>query len=355
VGSGYYLSPVHEPWSFAKALGTRGPVLVADLLFGIPSAYFNGGSPLHNLILSWNIFSPEVWVKLPDWPFWHVLIGYVAVAAGALLVRWLAPESDRRRTLRRLALGVGLSLVPCVGSLPEDRLLVAATLGSSALIASALVQAWPLSWSRRSRSLQLRLAALCLLLVWVPASSASRSFSDVRDMPEGAEAVRVWALDADLPPEADASARVYLLTNGDFNSAVNLPWLRLMHGRPLPRSYRRLCPGALPVDVTRSGERTLDVRVLTNALRGTAVPSLYRTEASPLHPGERFDLPGLRVEVLAVLDGNPSQLRFSFDRSIDDPALWFLLATDFGLRRTPMPVLGETMRFPYAQFRDLRQ
>jgi hypothetical protein len=167
--------------------------------------------------------------------------------------------------------------------------------------------------------------------------------------------VRVWALAAELPEAANASARVYLLTNGDFNSAVNLPWLRLMHGLPLPRSYRRLCPGALPVDVTRSGERTLDVRVLTNALRGTAVPSLYRTEALPLHAGERFDLPGLRVEVLNVLDGNPSQLRFSFDRSIDDPALWFLLATDHGLARSRMPMLGESVRFPYAQFRDLRQ
>jgi hypothetical protein len=355
VGSGYYLSPLREPWSFAKALVTRGPVLLADLLFGIPSAHFNGGSPLRGLILSWNIFSPEVWVELPNWPFWHVLIGYVSIAAGALLVRWLAPRSDRSRALQGLGLGVGLSLVPCTCSLPEDRLLVAATLGSSALIASALVQALSLVWSTRSRSLQLRLTALCVLLVWLPAHGASRTFSGVRDMPEVAEAMRVWALDADLPEAANASARVYLLTNGDFNSAVNLPWLRLMHGRPLPRSYRRLCPGALPVDVTRSGERTLDVRVLTNAMRGTAVPSLYRTEALPLHAGERFDLPGLRIDVLAVFDDNPSQLRFSFDRSIDDPELWFLLATDHGLRRSHMPALGETVRVPHAQFRDLRR
>jgi hypothetical protein len=358
IGSGFYVSPTHDPLGFGKALLMRGPVLAADLLFGIPSLHFNGGSPLRNLILSWNIFTPGVWVQLPDWPSWHVLIGYLAVASAALLVHWLTrgpAQHDRSHALRWLSLGTGLSLVPCAGSLPEDRLLVAATLGSSALIASALVQVWPLVW--RAAALRARLGAtvLALLLLWVPARGAWRSYSDVRGMLEGSEVARVWARAAELPDRTQPDSRVYLLNNVDFNSAVNLPWLRLMEHHPLPRAYRRLCPGALPVDVTRSGERVLEVRVLTNALRGTVLPSLYRSTALPVQVGERVDLPGLRVEVLEVYDGNPSQLRFSFDRSLDDPGLWFLTATEDGLQRSAMPAIGASMRVPYAQFRDLRR
>jgi len=355
VGSGYYLSPLHDPWGFFEASLTRGPVLVADLLFGLPSAYFNGSSPLRNLILSWNIFSPGVWVQLPDWQSWQVLIGYLALGAAVLLARWLVRGSDRSDALRWLGLGAGLALLPCVGSLPEDRLLVAATLGSSALIASALVRVWPLIWNAGIRHVHWGLVALALALLWVPASSVARSYDAVRGMIDGGEVVRAWSLAAQLPDRSQAGSRVYLLNNADFNSAVNLPWLRLMHHHPLPRSYRRLCPGLLPIDVTRSGERQLDVRVLTNALRGTALPSLYRSAASPMHAGEHFDLPGLHIEVLDVFDDNPSRLRFSFDRSVDDPELWFLTATEHGLRRTAMPALGASVRMPYAQFRDLRR
>ena len=353
VGSGYYLSPLRQPWAFVQALLTRGPVLAADLMLSLPSAYFQAVPPLRNQLLLWHVIPPELWIKLPDWRVWHVLIGYGAVVMTIALVRWLARDAACSRALRGFVFAAACSLVPVAGSLPEDRLLVAASLGGAVLFACAL--AYACSQARGAGSGRARLAyvALSLCLAAVPVRGLWRSYQGARDMVFGAHLARAWGFAADLPDAAQRDARVYLLTNPDFNSSVNLPWLRHMYGQPLPQSYRRLCPGALPVDVTRSADRVLEVHVLTNAVRGSAVPSLYRAASLPMQRGDHVELPGLRVEVLDVFDDNPSQLRFTFDRSLDDPALWILEATERGLKRWRAPALGQTERVPYAFVRDL--
>jgi hypothetical protein len=354
IGSGFYLSPVRDPWLFSQALFTRVPALAADLLFGLPSLYFNGSPPLRNVILSYHLFPPEVWLSFPAWHVWHVAIGYLAIALGGWLVWLLVCRTERSHPLRWLSAGAALSLLPCAGSLPEDRLLTASTLGVSALSASALL--WGLPWLRKAATTRTRLMRGLLygLLLWLPVGALQRSYAEARALRESAESTRVWALDADLPTHASAATRVYVLAAGDFNTAVNLPWLRQLHGHPLPQAYRRLCPGTLPVDVTRTADRTLEINVLTNAMRGTALPSLYRAADAPMHAGDHVELPGLRVDVLDVFEDNPSRIRFTFDRSIDDPALWFLVAGYDGLRHQAMPALHETRRVPLAQFRDLR-
>jgi hypothetical protein len=329
------------------------PVLASDALFGVPSLYFTVGSPLRGLILSWNLFSPEVWVQLPNWQTWHVLLGYVAIASGFLLLRLLMRSGSCSRQLPWLTLGAALSLLPCAGSLPEDRLLVAATLGRSALVASALVYTFPFHALRTGRA-RLFLSALWLLLLWVPIGDGLRSYDDVRSFRYGSDVMRAWSLDADLPEQAKSSTRVYVLAAGDFTTAVILPWLRLLHGHPLPRSYRRLCPGGLPVNLSRTTDRVLSVDVLTSGVRGTAVPSLYRAADLPMLAGQHVELPGFTVDVVRVSEGNPTRMRFEFDRSLDDPALWILIATEHGLRRRRMPAIGETILVPQAQFRDLR-
>ena len=95
--------------------------------------------------------------------------------------------------------------------------------------------------------------------------------------------------------------------------------------------------------------------VIARAVFGSAVPSLYRDEHSPVVVGEEHVLPGLRVTVLEALDANPSRTRFEFDRSIDDPSLFFVFATDQGLRKRSMPAVGETLRLPFASYSDLRK
>jgi len=353
--SGYYVSPVRSPLAFARALVTRVPVLAADLLLGLPSLYWNAAPPWRAFLLQSGLIPPALWLRLPSWPTWHVLIGYVSLALAYVAYRWLRRLPEHQRAPSWLALGAGLSLLPCAGSLPEDRLLVAATLGAYAWIASLLTQAPALWPTLRGLGARVGLGGLWLLAGHVAIDGLRRSYDDVRAVKTGSEIARAFCLDADMPVHDAQRTRVYVLAAADFNTAVNLPWLRLLEqGHPIPRSYRRLSPGPLPLDVTRTGERSLELTVLTSDLRGTAVPSLYRAESAPVRKGERHELDGLRVEVLEVMDDNPERMRFEFDRSLDDESFWLLIATAHGLRRQHPPAIGETLRVPFAQFVDRR-
>lgn len=351
VHSGYYISPLRSPVDFAAALVARVPVLSADLLFGLPSYYYHAGTPLRAWLLSQNLFSPEVWARLPDWRTWQVAIGYLALAFGLVLYLWSRRAPQQPCPPRWLVAGTLLSLVPCAGSLPEDRLLTAATLGSSALVACTLVSV------ARSLLRPPRTAAafaLSVPLIWLPISALTRSYDDVREIVDGSAIARAWCLLAELP--SDPKARVYLLNTPDFNSAVNLPWLRLLEAdHAPPSSYRRLSPSPMPVRVQRVNERTIDLRMVTSEVYGAAVPSLYRDASSPVRPGERHELPGLVVTVLETYAGNPVTMRFELDRPLEDPGIWFLAATEHGLRRQELPAIGADMLVPYAQYRDLRR
>ncbi len=357
LGSGYYLSPSTDPSGFLLAIFTRIPALIGDLVFGLPAAYYVAGSPWRNYVLSLGLFEPATWRKLPEWTTWHVLIGYLALALYALGLRALVRrlhESERPAILC-LAIGALLALLPVAGALPGDRLVLGAALGVSALAALLLVRlspfsAGPISWLSRGG----RLLLACALLFTLGFSSLDRAYGQARGFRLESDALRVWSLDADLPQEHARDQRVYIICAGDFTTAVNLPWLRLMHGLPLPASYRRLQAGAQPVDILRLDERSLELNALASNLEGDAVPSLYRDRRHPLQPGFRTELPGLRVEVKKTVQGNPAATIFTFDRSVDDPSLWFLQSTAFGLRRIDMPKIGEKLRVPRPQVRDLR-
>jgi hypothetical protein len=345
--SGYYLTPLGDPLGYARAALIRAPVLAADVLFGLPGLYLTYGSPLRNWLLQTHWIPTQLWLQLPGWTSWHVLIGYAALGFGALLTFRLL-RTAAEPALRWLALGAGLALLPCVGSLPEDRLLTAATLGASALLATTLLQAAP--WRGGFR---LGRTLLWLACLWVPLSALDRSYDDIRAVVHGSNVARSWARYADMPEYDAEHTRVYVLSSADFNSAVNLPWMRWVEGHPLPLSYRRLSTGALPIDLLRIDDRTLELRILTINVAGTAVPSLYRGSDTPIAAGDHVDMPGLRVDVLNSMFDNPTRVRFRFDRSVDDPSLWFVYPTEAGLRRQSMPAIGTQMRFPFAQYRDI--
>lgn len=366
VGSGYYLSPIRDPLAYAEAALLRIPALFADLTLGLPADWFNGVGPLRNEILDLGWFSPEVWVRLPGWSVWNALIGCAAFALAALIWRRGLPlvPPERRRGLSVLALGALLSLLPSAGSLPGDRLILAAAFGISGLLATLLVEAVPLPavrvrhgasrvWRRRRVSPWAALAFAGALIVVGPLG-ISRVWSQATDYAFGAEGLRMWSAEAELPERDAAVSRVYLLATADFTTAANLPFVRLTLGLPLPRSYRRLCPAMAPIDVRRTGERSLEILVLASDLGGSAQPSLYRSAAAPILTGHRAHLPGLDVTVLQARDGNPALMRFDFDLPLEDPRLWFLESTLDGLRRIDPPAMGTTLRLPRPHFRDPR-
>jgi hypothetical protein len=353
AGSGFYLNPLREPFAYASAALLRVPALFADLSLGLPADWFNGSGPLRNYFLRLNWFTPQVWRRIPPWPVWNALIGAGGLFLGFLLLRLClarAPEVSRR-PLQVLALGSLLSLLPAAGSLPGDRLILAAAFGISGLFGALLVHARP----TRSHLAIGAIAGWSFVLVIAGPLTLRRVYHQADGYAWNAEGMRLWSRTAELPPPGmSALTRVYVLATADFTTAANLPWLRLAEGMPLPRSYRRLCPAVAPIDVHRSGERTLEIMVLTSDVRYSAQPSLYRGESAPMLQNQWLRMPGLDVHVLLARDGNPAIMRFDFDRPLEDPLLWFVESTPDGLKRFQPPKLGQTKRVIRPIYRDLR-
>ncbi|HKP56379.1 MAG TPA: hypothetical protein VJV78_06660 [Polyangiales bacterium] len=353
VGSGFYLSPLREPLAYASAAVLRVPSLFADLSLGLPADWFNGQGPLRNYFLQRGWFSPQVWRRLPGWPVWNALIGCGGLVLSVALLRLClarVPETSRR-PLQVLALGSLLSLLPAAGSLPGDRLILAAAFGISGLFGSLLVYARP----TRSQLAFGSVAAWAFVLATAGPLTFRRSYNQAGGFAWTAEGMRIWSKAAELPsPEQSPQTRVYVLATADFTTAVNLPWLRLHEGFPLPLSYRRLCPAVAPIDVRRTGERTLEIMVLSSEIRYSAQPSLYRGESAPILQNQMVRMPGLDVTVLLAREGNPVIMRFDFDRPLEDPQLWFVESTSEGLKRFHPPKVGETKRVIRPIYRDLR-
>jgi hypothetical protein len=353
VGSGFYISPLREPFAYAREAMLRVPAMFADLSFGMPAEWYNSNGPLRNYILQKNWFGPVMWRRFPGWPVWHGAIGALTLIAFAFFLREArarAPESSRR-PLHVMALGALLSLVPAAGSLPGDRLIVAAALGVSGVYGALIVHALPRPGRFALRTVCAWLVAFVVGGPW----SAHRVYDQVRGFVFSGEGQRIWARAAEMPPRAQAGqTRVYLISNADFMTAANLPWARLAEGAAVPLSYRRLGPGAIPCDVLRTSERSLRFMPLSSDLRYSAIPTLYRSDEAPMHAGQLIRMPGLDVLVEQVREGNPSLMHFTFDRPLEDPSLWFLESTMDGLKRWQPPKIGETTRVKRPVYRDLR-
>ncbi|HMJ10341.1 MAG TPA: hypothetical protein VK524_02990, partial [Polyangiaceae bacterium] len=235
-GSGYYVSPVESPRAYVQGALERIPVLVGDLVFQINSLYWVHGSP---------------WFDFETTQKYLTYSGITAIAAlvfaaylgGRLLGREL-------HGVRWLALGALLSVIPGSTALPENRVLVASSLGAAGVFATLIVGCLQSAY-QRARTKRFVLVPLLVLLVlpivyahayiaWIRADEQLRGFM-------GAAAVqRHWALNAQIPDAGAEQRRVVFVSGADFTTIANLPWVRRLHGRPLVKSYWRLS-GAVQV------------------------------------------------------------------------------------------------------------
>jgi hypothetical protein len=272
-------------------------------------------------------------------------MGVIALLAAAVSLRLVARRAQHELgALRWLLTGSLLALPAAAGTGPSARLLIAPAIGVCALLGALLVRAW------QSLAVRWRWTALwlCAAIVLVHGLLAARNaYTDAAELRAHAQSVQRWARRAEIP-RAAGDFDVVLVSASDFVTAANLPWLRLYEGLPLPHSYRRLSGAMQAHDVRRVDAHTIDLDVLSSDVSDAFAGSIYRGRQQPLLLGERVRLPGMDVQVLAVLDGNPWRLRFRFDRALDDPHLIWLHARPGGLRRFVLPREGETLRLPRA-------
>lgn len=356
LNSGVYIDPVTEPLHFLVAAGQRIPVFFADLVYGIPAVHYSFGSPWRDIVLGWDVFPPDVWSQLPPWQTWHIVLGTSAM----LLLAWAVwstvvgdRDAERPMSLRWLLLGSLLSLLPVLASFPSSRLVMPASVGIFATLATTALR-WAAGaagvW-REQHKLALwplfGLSAMGYLQLW---QAGATTHGQVHFVSAQYEAVRQWVQHADLDDATLAQQRVIIMSTTEHTLAFFLPFVLNYQGRPMPLSSWTLSGAMVPHDVRRTHGNVLEMATLVRGFGTNAMEQLYRDKRFGWKVGDRVEFEGLKVEVIDIFRGFPRRVRFTFDRDLDDPSLVFLLSTEVGLKRFPIPRIGETARLGRSAF-----
>ena len=346
-GSGAYVDPGLEPVRFALSVLHRVPVFFADMFWNVPSEWWDHGTPWRDRLLGMWIIPPEIWLQLPGWHFFHLLLGGAALLALGFGVYfcWPSLAAGERRALRFLLVGAVAALVPVVGSFPSTRLTIAAYLGLAPLFALVLrelalrLRALPFTPSLR---FGLKLAAYSVMLGAIFHMQLKAPFEhNVQAQCDHYASTGEWVWAAEIDPARVSEQRVVMLAGGEFTTTFFFSYIWAHSGRPLPRSYLPItaCPCAHYLE--RTADNELLLRALGASYLGSGEENMFHSPQRVWAEGETVELDGLRVRAENVVGGLPTVLRLTFERSLDDPSYVFLVAAPFGIVRAQLPRPGE--------------
>jgi len=341
-GSGAYIDPGLEPLRFLFTLSHRIPIFVADMMWNVPAEWWDHGTPWRDDLLSRSIIPPSMWVELPSWHFFHVVLGVLGILALGLGLRFCdrGLSLTERRHTRWLLLGALGALVPVVGSFPSTRLTIASFLGVAPTLACVLrevasrLRAAPRIQPLRFAGYYLIVLALLHCQLYAPLQA------NVEAQVDHYATTSQWVLAAELDPERLPEQRVFLLAGGEFTTSFFFAYIWSSHGRPLPRSYYPITVSPNAHYVQRSRDNELVLRALGGAYLGSGQENMFRSPSHRFHEGEVIRLDGLQITTEQVVDGLPGSLRLTFERSLDDPSYAFLTAKPHGLVRFEVPAVG---------------
>ena len=343
--SGGYLDPFGNPIGTLRELPARVLLLVGNLVAGAPI----------DLIL----FDPRMRTPL------LVVGGLVLVTVAFWLPRALARmPADEARAVRWLGLGAAGALLVSVPALVGERVLMAASLGGSVVVAVLLRDAWRCLRARRARALAAVGVGLLALpnLVVAPVMLTAK-MQLLRKMSTD---YRRLAVEAEI--EAPVPAQVLLVAMPDVY-AMQVAAVRVFDQGVPPETLRRRVHERRYQDLPlpdRIGYRNLTVLSLSQArhrLRRTAADTLelftpegtlldgawsqtLRAPSLPLARGQVIPVSYMTATVLEDRAGRPTRVQLRFDRAVDDPSLVFLALSQGRLRRLALPPIGEEILVP---------
>ncbi len=308
-GSGLYVDPAREPGLFLSLLPARLPALVlGDLAW--PSA--------------------EGWTMALV-PTWMMLVA-LALVAGALVIA-LGRDGLADRRVWFCALAYVGALVPCCAVPASDRMVLLAGVPGSGLVALAIVHAFARRrWVARAIGVVLVVRHGLVAAIEVPQRIAA--------MPRELEAAQQVAVDS-LPADAALASQELVLVNSPPSFVGAYLWmLRMDEGIATPKKLRPLGSTDRAVIVSRPDAYTLVLQPVGGYL-GDPFSQLVRSTAHPFAPGERVELDGLVLTVVAVHDGRPFVVQARFDVALEDPSLrWATWQRDRFVDFVPPPVGG---------------
>ena len=317
-GSGMYVDPVRQPLSFLGVFLERTPVL----------------------ILGQFLFPPaEAYVVAKPWMA-HVILATAFVMV-VVLVLTLWPLLRDNRMARFWAAGALLSLIPAASTYPHNRQLLFTSFGAMALIAQ-LFQLHSIELGNKAHTLLLKISREFgggLLFVHLVISPLVMPITTLQVL----LAKALHHAPESIGDEV-AGRDVVFVTAPDYFAVKLVQLDRRIEQKPLPRRIRALAFGYETVTVHRTDARTLELDY-EGGILSLPFLELYRDRHIPMQVGQRIELQGLRIEVLATTpDGRVSKARFAFDTDLDAPSFRFYYWRDGGfVPFVPPPVGGQTV------------
>jgi hypothetical protein len=310
-GSSIYSDPIAHPLRFLRVVPERMALLILGAFANVPT---------------------DVAPFVP---------GMLAIMAGlgaivlVLVVKALAPLVRTRATSRFFALGTLLSLLPACAVVSSNRLLMLAGIGVFGLLAELVEVAnegYSRGFARVSLAAHLAFAPFAFLVF-------THQFAIT-----GALGARFGR---ELPTDPSIAGRDLVALNAAEPGM--LPYLsvgRALRGIPAPRRTWMLSIAWQPLDVTRVDERTLKL-VPRGGFLEESLSGLVRDPRDPIPAFVPIACGPMTVTVTRLLpDGRAAEALFAFDRSLDDPSLYFVKFDGDAFRATTLPKIGETMTLP---------
>ncbi|MFA6241292.1 MAG: hypothetical protein WC655_10205, partial [Candidatus Hydrogenedentales bacterium] len=285
-GSGIYADPMREPIEYMRMITERMLALAGGVLMSTQL---------------------DPWVLFPSTRSLIVLSGI----AGLLLFAWLLKRSwkgldERERLALRWMIPAGvLSLLPMAATVPMNRLLTAATLAGSAVVAVVLRHWWQTRVPGQRTAYGLACGAMAGLhlvfspLMW-PAYSATTTI------------LNNWMIDNSLATcmndENAGEQHVFVLTVDNPLMCMYPPLIRSAFGQSRPASWHALSTATTDHELTRTGENCFVLTSVGGSLTDGEFMEIVRSKRFGFTEGETIALNGSTLKVLQVVDGKPQSM-----------------------------------------------
>ena len=320
IGSGLYTDPGQSPVMFLMHAVIYLPLLLySHFAFPDPIAWSFAPAPM-------------------QWIYLGVAVTLLIAFAALLL-----PALRADRTARFYALGMVVSAIPSCATIPQYRLLLYAGIGGIGLIALYLAN-WRTYLGANPSARTLRyskaLATIWFLLHAVVSPVAlSAGMLSVKMLGEAFDRIH-----ASIPsdPEVVNDTVILVSTTGDLTYAIP-PAMRSSLNQPMPRNIWPLYSGVHDLIVTRTSDRELTLVVKEGWLHRPWALLFRDAEDNRIPRGYQVTLSDMVVTVDQVNElGLPTQVRFTFDRPLDDPRLRWLTWGGGFFVPFEVPAVGDT-------------